>query len=192
MDVSPFTREYQSQRQALRALVYRDVHTFWPRLDLNALDVSFPAFAAAVVLVVMARRRMALPLAVAYLYQLGVKVTVSEVEAAPTAELLTQIRFASVVSIKQAMTAGTPLDVASRNALVNTMGVADKEINNGAHGVILANANADPKVKGWTRATTWHCCDWCRGLANGQVLPASTPMAAHPHDGCVPQPAFAK
>lgn len=195
MRPSPVTSAYQARQRTLRALTYRDVIAAWSLLDLEKLDDSFPKFAAAVSVSVLSRRRVSERLAREYLARLRTTAGVGgrpPAVASPVLDaslFLAVLRTASVVSIKSAMTARRPLEMASRNALVNALGTADKAVNAAARDVIRASVGSDPKSRGWTRVTSGGC-DWCRGMT-GPVLPGSVEMAAHPHCGCTPQPVFA-
>lgn len=192
---APATRDYQARVRQLRALTYRDVQALWPRLDLDALDSTFPAFAASVGVIVASRRSVSVNLAAAYLAALRKQRRIATATPRPaiaaldTAAFLGSLRSGVVVSVKNAMTRGVSLDNAGRNALVNAMGIADKSITDAGRDHIRAVSDADPEMTGWTRVTAGGC-DWCEGLA-GVVLPPTAEMATHPHDGCVPQPVFA-
>lgn len=195
MAVSPRTRDYQRQQRALRALTYADVVALWPRLDLERLDDTFEAFVAAVVAVVTVRRRVAAALARAYLSGLRVAAAPPGASAPvpdpplATARLIVDVRIASVVSVKRAMVAGRSVDLASRNALVNTMGAADTAVSDAGRDLIWASVEADPEASGWRRVTSGGC-DFCRKLADGSVMPASYRMPRHKHCQCVPEPVF--
>lgn len=194
MPPSPATRDYQARQRQLRALTYQDVIVVWPRLDMQRLDDSFPGFAAAVLAVVGVRSVQSVTLAREYWALVrraaGLRAEMPAVDAAPvdTNLVAASLLSASVVSVKKAMTAGRDLDLARRNALVNTLGVADLAVEERARTLIRAATDVDDEARGWTRAVSGGC-DWCNSMA-GPVLPASARMAAHPHCGCTPEPVF--
>lgn len=195
MPASQRTRDYQRQQRVLRALTYADVMTLWPMLDMERLDETFPRFAAATGAVVVVRRRLSQALARSYLTAVrgaagaaGLLPPVPDPPPVP-ATFVTALRGASVVSVKRAMMAGRPPDLASRNALVNTMGAADRAVADAGRDVIRTAVDRDPAARGWTRVTSGGC-DWCESLADGSVLPGSAEMVNHPHCGCAPQPVF--
>lgn len=191
---TPATRDYQKAQVALRALTYKDITRLWALLDPEELDDTFPRFAGATLQVIRHRREASVAFARAYLTALraGVEGEAPFVAATPfpAGDALTSLRYSSVVSIKRAMTRGTPLGIASRNALVRTMGTADRLINDGGRELIRASVEADPAAKGWIRVTLG-TCEFCAKEASGdhmQVGDADFPR--HDHCGCVPEPQY--
>jgi hypothetical protein len=191
---TPATRDYQRAQVALRALTYKDITRLWALLDVEKLDKTFPVFAAATLQVIRQRRDASASFAKSYLEALrrGVEGEPPKV-AAPglvTGDVLRDLRFASVVSIKTAMTRGRSLKLASRNALVRTMGVADRYINDGGRELIRASIEADPAAKGWVRVTLG-TCDYCAEKAKGEHMHrAEADFPRHDHCGCVPEPQY--
>lgn len=191
---TPATRDYQRAQVALRALTYKDITRLWALLDVEKLDDTFPRFAAATMQVIRQRRDVSASFARSYLASLraGVPGDLPAVDPPSfrVGDALTDLRFASVVSIKVAMTRGTPLDRASRNALVRTMGVADRHINDGGRELIRASVEADPAAKGWIRVTLG-TCDFCAKEARGDHMKAGDAnFPRHDHCGCVPEPQY--
>lgn len=180
------TRDYQRRLLALRGVTYAGIRQAWRRLDQQRLDDTWPDFLTAVLTVVLAGRSLSDALAAAYLRSAAP----AAVLAGPTSPLDAEafagaLRSASVVSVKAATAAGRDPALASRNALVNSMGVADKAVRDaGRDRVRSASRN------GWTRVTSGAACDFCESLT-GEVLPATAEMASHPNCGCVPEPVAA-
>lgn len=188
------TRDYQRAQVALRALTYKDISKLWALLDPTRLDRTFTVFAAAVLQLIRQRRQSSASFARAYLKTLraGVPGEAPEITAPPlaTTEALVSLRYASVVSIKTAMKRGTSLDLAVRNALVRTMGVADKYINDGGRELIRLSVEADPSARGWVRRTLG-TCTYCTKQASGEeVRPGSADFPRHDHCGCTPEPVY--
>lgn len=184
---TPETETFQARQNALRAVTFQEVMVLWPLLDQQSLDQTFPRFSAAMLAVVATRRRMSERLARDYLVRsrsaagvAGVLPPAADRSAWEAAVFVAVLRSASVISVKKAMTRGTPLEAANRNALVNTLGVTDKAVRDAARGRIVASVEADPRARGYTRITSGGC-DWCA---------RRTDMATHPHCGCLPQPVY--
>lgn len=193
---APATRDYQRAQVALRALTYKDLPRLWRLLDLDRLDATFTVFAAAVLQLVRQRRAVSVSLGRRYLTALraGVDEPAPDVEPSelPTGPFLAALRSASVISVKMAMSRGETLDLASRNALVRSMGLADKFINDGARELIRASVEADPAARGWIRVTLG-TCDFCASQAAGDHMHAGTAnFPRHDHCGCVPEPQYEK
>ncbi len=191
---TPATQDYQRAQVALRALTYKDVPRLWALLDPERLDETFTVFAAATLQLVRQRREVSVSLARRYLAALRAGVTEPAPQVDPpqlvAGEVLSDLRFASVIAIKTAMTKGRPLELASRNALVRTMGVADKFINDGGRELIRASVEADPAARGWVRVTLG-TCDFCKEQAAGDHLrPGTADFPRHDHCGCVPEPVY--
>lgn len=186
------TREYQRGQVALRALTYKDVARLWRMLDLAKLDASFPEFATATMLLIAQRREMSAALARTYIAKLraGVdgKAPPIPTPALPASDALVALRFKSVVSIKVAMTRGTPLDQASKNALVRTMGVVDRYVGDAGRDLILQSVKVDPAATGWTRRALG-TCDFCELLA-GRTNGEGETFPRHDHCGCQPEPMY--
>lgn len=191
---TPATRDYQKAQVALRALTYKDVARLWALLDPEKLDDTFPKFAAATLQVIRQRRDASVAFARAYLAALraGVEGEAPDVAAAPfpAGDALTSLRFSSVVSIKRAMTRGTPLGLASRNALVLTMGTADRIINDGGRELIRASVEADPAATGWIRVTLGTCGFCAKEAAGDHMQAGDANFPRHDHCGCVPEPQY--
>jgi hypothetical protein len=190
MAVRPDTKEYQAQLVALRALTYRDTQTVWSLLDMDRLDESFPKYAAAAVALVRLRRAITVSLARDYWKNLrrasgitGEMPVVPSVEL-PTLALISSLRIVGPVSIKTAMTHNVRIEKASRDALVRTMGVIDRHINNGGRDWLMAATEADPEATGWKRRTLG-TCGYCQDLEG-----SGGAFHAHDHCGCVPEPQF--
>ncbi len=64
------------------------------------------------------------------------------------------------------------------------------EISQAARRSVAEHVDQLPFIfEGWTRSVSGaRTCPACLGLANGVVLPASTPMAIHPGCDCMPVP----
>lgn len=188
------TRDYQTAQVALRALTYKDIAQLWRLLDTERLDATFTVFAAAVLNLIRQRRAVSVVLASQYLAAMRSGLA----DAAPAVtppelrvdQVLADLRYAAVISIKVAMAQQRPLDLASRNALVLSMGVADKHINDGGRNYIRTSIEADPAAKGWVRVTLG-TCGFCKDQAAGDNMQAgSADFPRHDHCGCVPQPVY--
>lgn len=158
----------------------------WPTLDLRDLDGSFPRFAAVAAAAVVFRTNQSNTLARQYWTRLRAETPPVPPRPVPTDVVTGALLAASVISVKRAMTAGRPLELAGRNALVNTLGTVGNLVTSPATQMILESTEADPRTVGWRRVVRGGC-DWCKALA-GPILPASAPMARHRHCGCVPEP----
>lgn len=188
------TKDYQRSQVALRAVVYSDTALVWRLLDAEKLDDTFPAFATAMLRVIEARRVTSSQLAARYLAVRRAGVSGSPppvtIPALDKRVALVALRVMSVVTIKKAMTRGVPLERASRNALVRTMGVADKFVGDGGRELIRASVAADPAAKGWVRVTLG-TCDYCASMAAGNHMHAGdADFPRHDHCGCQPEPQY--
>lgn len=190
------TRSYQRSIVSLRAVTYADVTALWRTLDMEYLDATFARFAASVAAVVAARRTTAHTLAVRYLQT--VRRQADAPGLAPTVPpadlnlltLLAELRITSVIAVKAAMIRREPVALASRNALVRTLGVADKHVGDAGRDWIRAAVDADPACRGWRRRTLG-TCDYCREQAVGEhVHEGEADFPRHPHCGCHPEPVY--
>lgn len=194
MAASADTREYQRGQVALRAVAYSDTSLAWRLLDPTRLDATFPKFATAILGIIETRRATSGELARQYLAvrRRGVpgappEVFVPKLDRAAAVESL---RIVSVISIKSAMTRGVALPLATRNALVRTMGVVDRFVGDGGRELIRASIEADPAAQGWVRVTLG-TCDYCADLARGDGLKSgSSDFPRHDHCGCQPEPVY--
>lgn len=194
MAASADTREYQRGQVALRAVAYADTSVAWRLLDPTRLDATFPKFAAAILGIIETRRATSGELARQYLAlrRRGVpgappEVFVPKLDRAAAVESL---RIVSVISIKSAMTRGVALPLATRNALVRTMGVVDRFVGDGGRELIRASIEADPAAQGWVRVTLG-TCDYCAEKAAGDHMQAGdSDFPRHDHCGCQPEPVY--
>lgn len=194
MPVSSATRNYQRQQVALRAVVYSDIRVAWRLLDPERLDDSFSKFATAAAAVVQARRETSATLARHYLEvrRAGLPGSPPLIPTPPLdlEALFTSLRITSVVSIKTAMTRRTPIELATRNALVRTLGTADKYVGDAGRELIKASIQKDALAKGWLRVTLGTCA-YCADLAQEHHLKSGeAEFPRHDHCGCQPEPQY--
>jgi hypothetical protein len=188
------TRDYQRSQVALRAITYSDTATIWRLLDPERLDDTFPKFAAAAIRVIETRRATSGQLARQYL-AVRRSGAVGTAPVIPTPKLdhaaaLISLRVTSVASIKSATARMVPLERASRNALVRTMGAVDKYVADAGRELIRASVAADPAALGWIRVTLG-TCDFCAKKAAGDHMQAGDAhFPRHDHCGCQPEPQY--
>lgn len=194
MSASLAMRDYQRTQVALRAVSYAETSVLWRLLDVQRLDESFPVFAAATLTLIKTRREASAELARRYIATRRDGVP-GDAPVIPTPPLnvpaaMVSLRVTSVVSIKTAMSRKTGLPLASKNALVRTMGVVDRLVGDAGREVIRASVEADPEARGWIRRTLG-TCDFCAEHAAAEhVEKGSADFPRHDHCGCQPEPVY--
>jgi hypothetical protein len=189
------TLVHRRQQLALRRSTVAQVEALWPALDWADLDRSFPGFAAEVLALVSKNRRTSTGLAAGYLRAFRVASGLSGdvrivMPQMPTEQFTTSLRVTSLVAAKKAATAGSPADVAMRNALTQTTGAMSRLVLNAGRDTVLGSIKADPKARGWERVLGGGGCDFCQMLA-GRVYPTDNAgFDAHDHCGCTAEPAY--
>lgn len=162
----------------------------WPLLDPEDLDGTVDGWVAAMLSIVEQMRSRSTQAAVAYLRafrlaEVGTLAgyTVSTTEANPAA-VATSLVVCGPVSIKAAMTAGTPLSRAIDTALGRVGGAASRHVLSGGRDAITETVRSDPRAVGYQRVTSGKACDYCAGLAEGPIWDTEEGTSFDAHDGC--------
>jgi hypothetical protein len=188
----------QQSRQAqlqLRARVLRQLLTFWPLLDMEQLDKTFPQWATAVGGLILSQHTVSSALAAQFIQaqrtEAGLLGPAPIVRADPpgAAQIARSLQTTSVIAVKLSMTAGQSLSQASANALVQSSGAASRLVLNGGRDTVVQSVKADPRARGYQRVTGGKPCDYCASksgvtFADDEVFPA------HDHCGCAAAPVF--
>lgn len=66
--------------------------------------------------------------------------------------------------------------------------IAAHEVAEAGRRALVDAMHQTPDVIGWTRSLNGPACPICTALADGTVLPTTTPMTDHPGCGCTPRP----
>jgi hypothetical protein len=185
------TEAHRLAQTGLGARVSAEMLLLWSLVDPKRLDQTVPAWLEAAMALIQVRRVESAQLAGNYL-------RVFRTLEAPTAPAFrpllsprlntlatsTSLRVVGPISVKKAMTAGTPLSRASEIAANNTARAAMRHTLEGGRDTITATVQADPAVRGFRRVTSGSACKFCTMLAGrGAVYSASTARFAA-HDGC--------
>ena len=192
------TQVHRRQQLALRQATVAEMRRLWPALDWTALDRTYPRFAATVAQLVAQNRRTSAGLSAAYLRAfrvasgLGGDLRVITPDALPLEQFKTSLRVTSVVAAKKAAAAGTPLEVAMGNALVQASGSMARIVLDAGRSTVIESVRADPAAVGWQRVLGGGGCDFCVMLAGrGAVYKEDTAdFPAHDHCGCTTEPSY--
>lgn len=160
----------------------------WPLLDLNDLDGTAEAWLTAAGAVTEAQRQASIGLAAAYARALRTVETGStEGFTIPPSQpvdpdaLRTSLLVTGPLSVKRAMTRGVSLAAASETAMAASSAAGMRHSLNGGRELIRGAVRADPKAKGYQRATSGNACAYCAGKAGVRF---SSDEIFHAHDGC--------
>lgn len=190
------TQVHRRQQLALRKATLGEMTRLWPALDVQDLDATYPALAAAAVELVAKRRRTSAGLAAAYLRAYRVAsgrsgdlrivippvVNVEQVNAS--------LHALSVAAVKKSVTQAVAPDVAMTNALTRSSGAMARIVLDAGRQTVTQTIQADDEARGWRRVLGGAGCDFCRNLA-GRVYPRdNADFDAHGHCGCTSEPVY--
>lgn len=187
---------YRAQQLAVRARLVQQLQALWPALDPTRLDETFLAWALAVSQAVDGFRTLAAVLAGQYLQAERERQGVSgEALVIPAAaverrRVLTSLAVTGPVSIKAAMAAGTPLELATQTAFSRTVATVSRHVLDGGRETITESTKADPRARGWRRVNPRPDCKFCRERT-GRILTDET-FSTHDHCACSAVPVFSR
>lgn len=180
------------QQIALRASVLREVMVLWPALDFTNIDAitgTWPAFEAALALLIDVRYANSAQIAAAYFQVFRAVEGVPGSSAAilagalPDEQILTSIRVTGLYEARKQLAANAP--DADRQTLAKLLGSTGNLVAHGGRNTLIGSANADRQAIGYARvASGRRACAFCRMLASrGFVFKEST-VGFRAHDGC--------
>ena len=192
------TQQHRAQQLLLRRATVAQMAKLWPALDWARLDATYPDFALAVGRLVQVNRQTSAGLAAQYLRAFrkahGVPGQVKVVFAEPLVvdQFNTSLRVTSVVAAKNAAAAGTPMELAMRNALVQASGSMARMVLDSGRDTVVESVRADRAAFGWQRVLGGGGCDFCQMLAGrGAVYKEDTSdFQSHDHCGCTSEPVY--
>lgn len=190
------TQMHRRQQLALRKVVRADMARVWGLLDYDDLEGSFPAFAAAVLQSVSARRTTSYGLAVGYLraFRRANGISGQPPLTRPPlgrSEFVDAVRATSVAPIKNATAKGVEQETAMSNGLVLLGGAMSRLVLNAAREAIVSSVQADPAGRGFVRVLGGGGCDYCRERAGIPVEGDDDVFASHGGCGCTAAPIYA-
>jgi hypothetical protein len=193
--VNPLTQQHRAQQLLLRRATVAQVERLWPALDWTRLDATYPAFAAAMAVVVQRNRRTSAGLAAGYLRTLrrtlGVSGTVQPVLAPPLVvdQFHASLHTTSVAAAKAAASRGVAGEVAMANALTQTKGSMARLALDAGRTTITNTLQTDPASNGWRRVLGGGGCNFCSGRA-GVRMTSDVVFEAHDHCACTAEPIY--
>lgn len=198
MSTATLTQRHRAQQLLLRRATIAAVSKLWPALDWARLDATYPDFAVQVGRLVQTNRATSAGLASTYLRAFrraaGIPGPLKVVFAQPLIvdQFTASLRVTSVVAAKNAATAGTPADVAMRNALTQASGAMSRMVLDAGRDTITQTTVTDPRSVGWHRVGNGEC-DWCSMLIDrGDVFREETAsFEAHDRCRCLAEPVYA-
>jgi hypothetical protein len=166
-------------------------------MDAERLDATFPAWMDAATAIYRSRGAEARTLAADFFKALRIaagkgapRVIVSP-QPLDVRTFQTDMKIKVVIGVKDAMTAGRPLEQAMQAAFVNSTGRATKLVLDAGRQEVIDLGNVDKAVTRWSRVTSGGC-DFCRMLADkgGVFYESTADFAAHDHCQCAAVPEF--
>lgn len=191
------TETHRLTQIRIGALTARQMTLLWPLLDLEHLDRTFPAWAAAVQNLVTVQRRLSAATAAAYYtaFRRTQLPAIPEfvppvVDSIDRRAVARSMLVTGPISIKQAMNRGVTIATADTVANARSAGAAMRQTLNAGRETILNAVNTDTRAQGWERVISGDACDFCESLAGEVFSEANVDFAAHDHCACSAQPAF--
>ncbi len=187
----PQTAEHRASQLALRTATVRDLLRLWPALDVARLDSTYPAWAQVAGILVNRNRRMSAALAARYLRSLSDFDPLMAGDVDPE-QLAVVLRTTSVVSVKNAMTRGDPLERAARKAFVLSSGASARLVLDAGRETVTRTVQADPMARGYRRVLGGGGCQFCRMLAGRGAVYGEDSASFEAHDacGCTAEPVY--
>jgi hypothetical protein len=186
------SQDYYQSQLSLRAQAVADFAQFWPLLDVNNLDRSFPGYVSAIVHFFDSHRSRAVTLANEYFGTLRSLAsapggwTPVPAEDIPFDQIWASLLATGPIAIKQAVRKGWSPQRALGTAFTGSAGAATRLILNAGRDQILANTRSDREALGWYRVASPRACAFCAMLASrGPVYQSKATATFRSHDHCV-------
>lgn len=185
---------YARQQKALTGDLKKKIEGVWGLLDIDNLDITYPAFEAAVMKTIQTNAYAQYTLEsvffrayVAEVYDLDVtfqKSFYDYLTPEQSVALRKSIHSVSVAPIKTATANGVSKDYASAKALEMTKGSAMRHSLEITRQATIEKARNNPQLGYWSRRVVGETCTFCAMLeGRGAVYKADTSRFAA-HDGC--------
>lgn len=178
----------------ISAAAMRDAAKLWPLLDARRLDVTFPAWLRAMMLLIRQYHSQSSLAAGAAYRQAREMHTESpaprslvRVAPAPAEEWVSKALGFSGPGMLSRDT------VQPNTALSTTLGTTARIVQDGGRTTTIDTIHADPVAVGWYRVTDGHPCSFCALLASRGVaykVQKQASFEAHNLCGCTAAPAF--
>jgi hypothetical protein len=199
------TDQHRQAQAAVNAAALRDYVRLWPlwRVEDQSKpqddDHSFPALAAALLILIRAHHKLSTSLAAEYFDAFRgaerVQGSFSPRLADPvnTDKVTSALYVTGRVMTRRAMLAGkSPLE-ARQVAFVRTAGLVTQEVLRGGRDTIILSTGEDPKALKWARVTNGTPCAFCAMLASRGAVYLGHDTAEfrpHLHCNCQPEPHY--
>lgn len=186
------TETHRQTQARLAATVVTQVLAAWVVLDPDDLDGTTGPWVEVLRPLIAAGRRQSAALAATYLttfrsLELGTLAgarTVLADQVDPRA-LLTSLIVTGPAAIRSARARGVVSATAIDTARAGVARAAMRHALGGGRDTITATVDADPRARGWARATSGRACGFCAMLAGrGPVYRGESSARFEAHDGC--------
>lgn len=191
----------ESHRRAqlsVRAASFKDLLSLWPAFDLKRINTTWPAFEAALLILIRDRGRTSSGLSTNFYQRIrrkqGVKGSATPTAAAPDEEVIVKgLRVVGPANAAFQLAKSVPLELVKKNTLVNLSGEVTRSVLE--HGrmsmmeSLVEDARRNGTRPGVQRVTSGSPCSWCASQA-AEIYPPTERFPAHMHDSCFPSPVF--
>lgn len=177
----------------IRAETLAEFLAVWPAFNLDDIDGSWPAVAAAITAIVEQQRQESAETAADYYNNFRrVEGLPDRFEAEPVADLDRQALLGTLyllgpIGAKKQIARRRPNVAAETTTRV--AGSVTRHVLNGGRDTLMQAVERDPRAEGWQRVTDSDPCRFCREIAEAGVQ-TGRDFQAHDHCGCSTEPAL--
>jgi hypothetical protein len=188
--------KHRKAQLVLRAATLRDLLKLWPAFDLNRIDESWPAFEAALVLLIKARGTTSATLARSYLREYDGELP--NLAKLDVDKAVAGLRVTGPMNAKKQLGNGRSIQEVEQATLVNVSGQVSRQVFNLGRATLLGGLALTARSArgsgvfslrpGWRRVTDTDPCNWCSEDA-ARIHGINERFRSHSHCSCWPAPA---
>lgn len=187
------TELHRQGQLRIRAETLSEFLQIWPLFDLDDIDGTWPAVAAAIAGVVERQRRESAEQAARYYRQfrqvegLPDRYDPDPVVALDRQALLGTLFLLGPIGAKKQIARRRPNVAADTTTRV--AGSVTRQVLNGGRDTLMQAVDREPRAQGWQRVTDADPCDFCADIA-AEGVQSGAQFQAHDHCGCTTEPAL--